>query len=127
MLNGNAICAENHGLIVEKDKKYGYCKTSLKDETLEFIKSLNLKDFELFRNPIIKTNGDFDNDNDVEGSEDDDSEDTPTRKHSSRKYICPTCPKVSFWASKEIRARCDECNELFVEPLDRNLSVKRTV
>jgi len=101
------LCAEQHGLNVTKTLKYGFADTSLKNETLEFIKTLKLNAFGLFRNlNIIHIGTDDETENKLGGS---------TKMSSTRKYICPVCPKTSFWASKEIRVRCDVCNELFIE------------
>lgn len=99
------ICAEKHGLNAQKTEKYGFADTSLKPEAHEFITSLNLKSFELFRNlnfSIEETEGD------AEGEQ----EELP-RKSSSRKYVCPTCD-LTVRATKEVWVRCDECDELLV-------------
>lgn len=90
------ISAEQHGLVVRKDSRYGYAKTSLKQETLEFIDSLNLTAFSLYR--------------DVGKAKCIDKK--MKRPSSTRKYICPKC-KTSIRATKEVRVRCDACNVLF--------------
>ena len=92
--------AEAHGLNVEKTQRYGYAKTSLKPETAEFVRSLDLTAFDLYRESEQKA---------AEESK------SPQQKPSStRKYICPKC-RISIRATKEVRVRCDTCNELFVE------------
>lgn len=87
-------CAEQHGLNVEKHPSYGYTITSLKPETLEYIKTLNLTDFTLFR-------------------------DSPTgeekKKSSTRKYICPTGCDVSIRATKEVNVICGTCKARLVQ------------
>jgi hypothetical protein len=77
------MCAEQHGLLVEKHPSRGYATTSLKSETLEYIKSLDLTEFHLFREerrPI------------------------PTEKKSSsaRKFVCPApkCPLIAYIKKK---------------------------
>lgn len=40
--------AEQHGLIVDKDSKYGWTKTSLNDEAKAFVEGLQDKKFMLF-------------------------------------------------------------------------------
>jgi len=95
-------CAERHGLKAMKTEKYGWAKTSLKDETLDFIKSLNLETFKLFRNLNFPSD-------DIEGG-DEDSTETP-KPSSSRKYVCPSCD-VNVRATKEVLIRCEKCQEL---------------
>jgi len=100
------LCAEQHGLIVTKTLKYGFAVTSLTMETLVFINTLNLTAFDLFRNLNIVSG--------ASECEADDPTDESTKTSSTRKYICPVCPKTSFWASREIKVRCDVCKELFI-------------
>lgn len=81
--------AESIGMIVEKTT-YGYSKTSLSEEQIEFINSLELKDFGFKRVP-------------------------PTKKTSSKKgykYQCPICG-ASFWSTKELHVHCEDCDEDF--------------
>jgi hypothetical protein len=101
------ISAEQHGLVVEKHSKYGFCLTTLSSEALDFIKSLNLSSLTLFRDSGCYDRGSGD-DELVPGAVD------IIKTQSNRKYVCPTCPKISFWASKEIKVRCDICDELFI-------------
>jgi hypothetical protein len=65
-------CAENHGLKVETDKNRGYSETSLKPETLKYIQTLDLKNFDLFR----------------EGGK---SKTNEKAASSTRNYRCPWC------------------------------------
>jgi len=98
--------AEQHGLNVEKYSYYGFVKTSLKPETLEFIKSLSISNFDLFRNPYARV------DNESEADAKDTEPKRPTS--STRKYVCPKCD-LSVRATKEVRVRCDDCGELMVQ------------
>jgi len=102
------LCAERHGLNVVKTAKYGWADTSLKPETLEFIETLKLKDFELFRN-LNFPKADIEDGDEGEA----DSEEAP-KTSSSRKYVCPVC-KLSIRATKEVRVRCDKCDELLAK------------
>lgn len=43
--------AEQHGLNVEKDDKYGWTKTTLNDEAKAFVQGMADKKFQLFRKP----------------------------------------------------------------------------
>ena len=100
------VCAEQHGLNVVKTEKYGWAETSLKDATLEFIKTLKLEAFELFRNLNFPSDDTADGDRD-EGEE-------KPKTSSSRKYVCSAC-ELSIRATKEVRVRCEDCNVLMQE------------
>ena len=63
--------AEQHGLTVEKDAKYGWTKTSLNDEAKAFVDSMQDKKFELHRKSLPKIPG------------------AAKTKQSSRKYSLP--------------------------------------
>ena len=92
--------AEQHGLMAEKSKRYGYAQTSLKPETIEFINQLDLTAFALYRNSV----------QDVPQGPDDT---TPIKRTSStRSYICPKCGTL-IRATKKVQVRCDICNVLF--------------
>lgn len=89
--------AEQHGLNVERVQNYGYAQTSLKQETIDFIRSLDLTAFDLYREGAQKS---------VELVK-------ITRKPSStRTYVCPKC-KTLIRATKKVQVRCDGCNVLF--------------
>lgn len=89
--------AEQHGLNVERVQNYGYAQTSLKQETVDFIRSLDLTAFDLYREGVQKS---------VELVK-------ITRKPSStRTYVCPKC-KTLIRATKKVQVRCDGCNVLF--------------
>lgn len=89
--------AEQHGLHAEQVSKYGYKKTSLKPETLEFIKSLDLSAFNLYRDAAVKFKT---------------TAEESKKPSSTRIYFCPKC-KTLIRATKEVRVRCDVCNRLF--------------
>ncbi len=80
--------AELHGLVVEKTDKYGYSKTTLNEETLEYVNSLDATTFDLVRTKGRKKLG---------------------SRSSSRKYICPMCG-LSVRATKEVNIRCVDCD-----------------
>ena len=92
--------AEAHGLNVEKVRNYGYAKTSLKPETVKFIKSLDLTAFVLYRDSMRK---------DTTGS----SASQP-KQSSTRKYVCPKCG-TSIRATKEVNVICGNCKRPFME------------
>ena len=119
-------CAEKHGLYAEQVGNYGYVKTSLKPETVNFIKSLNIEAFELFRKKAIKTriNTEDDDVSDDVGVDDADAEDEP-KPSSTRKYICENCT-TSIRATKEVRVRCEDCNVLFVPAQSHNALQRRS-
>lgn len=88
--------AEQHGLTVEKDAKYGWTKTSLNDEAKNFVDSLQDKKFELHRKSLPKLPG------------------AAKTKQSSRKYVCPVCGCI-IRATKEVHVICGDCEVEFEE------------
>ena len=81
--------AEAHGLTVEKDGKYGWCKTDLAEYTKVYIESLKLSEVTLARKkqekPKVKS------------------------KNNSIKYVCPCCGAI-VRATKPVRIGCYDCD-----------------
>lgn len=92
--------AEKKGLIVEYDNSIGWSISTLNNNTKNFLNSLDIdkKAFALTRYRNI--NGE-----------------KPTRKHSTRKYICPICG-MSVRATKEVNIMCGDC-DMTMETLDQ--------
>ena len=88
--------AEQHGLNVDKDAKYGWTKTSLNPEAKAFVDSMQDKKFELFRKPELRFPG------------------AAKAKQSSRKYVCPVCGCI-IRATKEVHVICGDCRVEFEE------------
>lgn len=88
--------AEQHGLTVEKDAKYGWTKTSLNPEAKAFVAGMQDKKFELHRKSLPKIPG------------------ATKTKQSSRKYVCPVCGCI-IRATKEVHVICGDCNVEFEE------------
>lgn len=86
--------SEKRGLNIEKDNKYGWTITTLNQDGLDFVNSLEQKDFALHRVNVNPT---------------EESETKPKKKSSSRKYKCPMCDQ-SVRATKEIKLLCGECS-----------------
>lgn len=90
--------AEKHGLIVESDPKYGWCKTELtveaQLEVKEFMDSIGKASFDLYREPVLK--------------------EKKKGKSSSIKYVCPCCGLI-VRATKVVKVKCFECDELMIE------------
>ena len=99
--------AEKHGLKAEKTERYGYAQTSLKSETVEFINQLNLTAFALYRNSVQEVPQDSDDNKPAKRA-------SSRRTSSTRIYVCPKCGTL-IRATKEVRVRCDVCNERFRE------------
>ena len=80
--------AEQHGLIIDRDPKYGWTITHLNDETKAFVATLDGSAFQLFRQKQLrlKTSG----------------------SGSSRKYVCPCCGMI-IRATKEVWVICGDC------------------
>jgi hypothetical protein len=88
--------AGNHGLLVEKHFKYGWCMTKLSKEVSEWLKAEfpDEKDFTLRREKKVKSeNGD--------------------KKSSYIKYVCPQCP-ANVRATKPTNILCLDCQIPFV-------------
>ena len=88
--------AEQHGLTVDKDSKYGYCITKLNDEASAFVQAMNGEPFEMYRTKMAKVSV-------IKGS-------------SSRKYVCPCCGTI-VRATKEVRIICSDCDVEFQEEM----------
>lgn len=87
--------AEKRLLNVDKDSKYGFCHTSLNEDGVAYIESLDAVNFPLYRIPPTKV---------ASGS----------RKSSSRKYVCPTCG-LSIRATKDVNIMCGDCEEHMIK------------
>jgi len=87
--------AEAHGLTVEKTAKYGYSKTALTPEAVEFVKTLGQDGFSLVRPKVPSLKG-------------------SSKSSKSRKYVCPCCGAI-IRATKEVRVICADCDVEFVE------------
>ena len=85
--------AEVHGLNVEKDVKYGWCITSLNDESKAFIESLNLSEITIVRQKKEKA--------------------AKVSKSNSIKYVCPCCGAI-IRATKPVMIGCMDCNQLMI-------------
>lgn len=91
--------AENHGLLVEKSEKYGYCITKPTPELMTLVSEhVRGECFELER---VKTS--------KRGK-------SGGGKQSMRKYNCPKCGLI-IRASKDISGKvaCIDCSEVFIE------------
>lgn len=88
--------AEQHGLTVEKDSKYGWTITKLNEEAKSFISEIQDQKFNLHRKSLPKFSG------------------VSTSKQSTRKYVCPVCGTI-IRATKEVSVICAECRVEFEE------------
>lgn len=97
--------AEQRGLTIEKDDKYGWTITTLNEDGQVMADEYKDLIFSLYRTPMAQ------------------AESTTTKKKSSsRKYVCPCCEQ-SIRATKEIRILCGECSsedELVLMELEDN-------
>lgn len=103
--------AEAHGLVIEKVARYGWTKTSLQEETAEWIeKKVKIEAFDLVRSggkkpPAGTKTGD------QTGAEGEDGEAVP-KKSKYKYYVCPVCGK-KFYSIYEINAECTDCGVAF--------------
>lgn len=90
--------AEAHGLIVENDEKYGWCKTSLTEGSKaiveQYMKKIGKTSFDLYR--ASASNG------------------KKASKSNSIKYVCPCCG-IIVRATKKVNIKCYDCDEV-MEP-----------
>lgn len=96
------MAAEAHGLICEKSQKYGFSITKPTEETVEFIKSFDLK-FNLYR-PTVSDKPTPD--------DDEEEKDKPRKKSSTRKYVCPVCGTI-IRSTKDVNVICGDCGVPF--------------
>lgn len=109
-----ADAALSHGLLIEKDEKYGYCRTLPSDELKQWV-NINIrkgcfryKRAKTYKNGTPKT---------TTGTGNNGKEATTSRtKQSSRKYTCPNCG-LTIRATKDVTGKllCIECNEILIE------------
>ena len=88
------VTAEKYGLKVEKEGKYGWCRTSLTEESKQFVDSLNLKEITIVRKKLEKKER--------------------TSKNNSIKYVCPVCGAI-VRATKPVMIGCLECNVVMIQ------------
>ena len=86
------VAAEAHGLTVEKTK-YGYSKTALNEEMLEFVKTLNYT-FDISRKPENKG--------------------PKIRSKKYHSYMCPYC-HVKAYSVQQLSITCNDCGVSFKE------------
>lgn len=90
-----------HGLTVDKDEKYGWCKTELTMEALEetnnYMKFIGKDSFDIYRE-----------------AEPNKEEKKGGKKSSSIKYVCPVCGAI-IRATKKVRVICADCDVEFIE------------
>ncbi len=89
--------AEQHGLTVAKENKYGWHITKITDETAEWLKSTfdSEQGFKLHRDKQMKIS-------------------SSGKSSSSRKYVCPECGTI-IRATKEVHVECGDCGVPFEE------------
>lgn len=99
--------AESHGLVLEKDAKYGWIGRALNEEAQIFVSQMKLDDLRLSRprEGYIPASGS------AEAESEEKEQETPKkRKQSTRRYICPKCGMI-VRATKIVRIKCIECDE----------------
>ena len=96
--------AETRGLRVEHHPTYGWTITKPGDELLQFCIDNDLRDIRLTRVDgfFARMGGSGTHDGSSAGTV------TPTKKSSTRKYVCPCCGMI-VRATKEVRISCMDC------------------
>lgn len=94
------MVAEQHGLTVSKDEKYGWCVTHLnedsEEETQNFMNFIGKESFSLYREGETK------------------EEKEKKGGSNSIKYVCPMCGAI-IRATKKVRVICADCDVEFLE------------
>lgn len=98
--------AEERGLIISRDEKYGWTKTEPADTLLDWILENDLTDIPMNRNEFNGFNGGGRSDGD-EGTN------APPRKSSYRRYKCPSCG-LTARTTREARIVCGDCMEIMI-------------
>lgn len=102
--------AEKHMIQISHDEKYGWTITRPTEELLDYIIAKGWKDFAMTGNPLFSIFGDMGatgGAGEPKGKEG--KGDTPTRKSSSRKGVCPSCGLI-IRATKKCNVICGDCN-----------------
>lgn len=97
--------AENHGLEISHDEKYGWTITKLKPEVKDWLE----EEFKDFSFDIHRTAG-VRSEKPVEDLDDPNKPDEQPKKKSSIKLVCPKCG-CSVRATKEVHIKCVDCDE----------------
>ena len=92
--------ALSFGLTCENDQKYGWCRTSLDEQTSDYLISLGVFDweFDIYRSKLPAS-------------------EEKKRKQSMRKYICPSCG-LTVRATKKVYVICGDCQEALESETD---------
>jgi hypothetical protein len=91
--------AETHGLTVEYEKMYGFCRTRLNEDAAKWVDSrFSDCNFNLYRKSGVR------------GANTASAE----QKQSFRKYVCPLCETI-IRATRRVNVRCGDCSCAFVE------------
>lgn len=83
--------AEDRGLIISHDRRYGWSCTTPSEELVSFCKSQWQEAFQLYRKPDVTA-------------------EKGKRPSSTKKYICPSCGQ-SVRATKTVHIICCDCEE----------------
>lgn len=100
--------AEARGLQIDHHPTYGWVLTSPGDALLDFVLENDLTDILITRNDQYGITANS------AGNCPGKSTETPSRRSSSRKYVCPCCG-ISVRATKVVRISCTDCAEEMVE------------
>ncbi len=105
--------AESVGLVLGHDAKYGWTVTSPSEGLIDYIVSKGWTEICMNRGGGISFSGGA-----PDGAEPDRGGGTGKRikkPSSTRKYVCPVCG-MSVRATREVRIKCADCDELMIVP-----------
>ncbi len=105
--------AEKRGLVIDRDPLYGWTITSPGQRLLDWLQTVQLADIQLHRTiPQYAAVGG--NGGTVSGGSKGANAKGSTRKRRYKEYYCPCCQvRIRTDATKELKLRCEECDELF--------------
>lgn len=95
--------AEEHGLICERYKQYGWTATKLNHKALNFLNEHSVE-FPQFRFNAIDS---------VESTDDEGEEKAKKGRPKMHTFVCPCCGEIVKSKNAELYIRCGECGEVY--------------
>lgn len=89
--------AEAHGLIIERNKKYGWSISKLNDDAMHFVKD-TLMDNDLSMNYELPKKGE-----------------KTKKKQNTFKHVCPKCGAIARTSKDGVHLICGDCMELMIQ------------
>ena len=101
------------GLIIEKDEKYGWTKTSPSDRVLEFCLQYDLDDIKIGK--AVDLSGFFTRTGTGTTGKSTGADRPKIKKGNSYKWYCPKCNTIVRSSKPYVNIVCGDCNETFIQ------------